>query len=345
MDITMKSTSRFNGDTEQRSGDHEWNFINKPDHALHRCRTAEEFNRELLELLGSTPRDIASKVVVGDAPMAIFLVGSIPLAQGTSGSDIDMIVVVDSPSLEQTEARREGNTDRSLAFYRHSSSVIQGNFVFVEKGVEFDVCVVVLPRLEEVYQRLQRKGPELDDREIMVLSRLKTGWLLHNTPGYLEGTRTLIESSLIDFYCSTRNFTLAIKFFEKAAKAQRTQDALLTAHFCRQAVELSWLAYCAGLGYSYLGARWLPFVLDRIRGEDRGAGAPTPDVDIGHPLSEGIALLFPAHDEIFVSYPAYLSSTLRFMCKVREEMEKDSIIKLALAVTPQIYSLRERFEL
>jgi hypothetical protein len=150
-------------DSEQAT--HQYSSMERGPHSLHECRNAEEFCLRFEEATGSS---------VG------------PLGMGSSGSDVDLIVLVDSKTGLVNGGDHIANNAQQLEFSSESNLHLAGVFLTMHAGILVDLHVAITPAIHDIYSRLRRRGPELSETEIRTLGRLSTGWLLWQSEGYLH---------------------------------------------------------------------------------------------------------------------------------------------------------------
>ena len=201
---------------ERAAPTHQYTNMNRGPHSLHLCRTPEEFCRRLKSLTGRSAEELAAQVVASDAPGAIFAVGSLPLGMGSSGSDVDLIVLVDSETALLNGDDRIANNTQQLEFYNEGESLLAGTFLSMNEGIVVDLEVALTPAIHNVYRRLRRRGPELSETEIRILGRLSSGWLLWQSEGYLERNAVVLNDPALAVYCCTKHFVLGFASGEQS---------------------------------------------------------------------------------------------------------------------------------
>lgn len=297
-------------------------------HSLHECHTEEEFRARFRAAVGFSAESAADAIIAPETPKAIFLVGSIPLGVATSGSDVDFVVVVDDKTSLSPRSSGIANSEQRIAFTNEGNSLVAGRFATSIGGVTVEVQVVVAPALCGVLKRLRNRGPELDESEIMILGRLGTGWLLWESPRYLERSGVILADPAFNVYCCTVHFVKALQLRRKAINAMELSDIPLVLHLGRLSVEAGYLAYFASEGFSYLGARWLAHL-----GYGRGARERL----IRQPLlQQGIPLLFPQHASSLEEAGHYLQMTSDFLRSMRRLIETKTLFRIAFLTCPQI---------
>jgi hypothetical protein len=307
----------------------DFSLVNPAPHSLHECQDPEEFRQRFERETGSTVQDVINNIVRADAPRAVVLVGSLPLGMGNSGSDIDFIAIVDSNmALSSHDRGVSANTDRRLAF-SNESSLLAGSFVTLTNGVAVEVQVAVAPAIRQIHRRLQGRGPELSESEIMTLGRLSTGWLLSESEQFLRKNAVNLQEPALHVYCSTKHFVSALISRRKGLKSIDSKDVPLAMYLGTDSVKMAYLAYFASEGYSYLGVKWLAQI-----GHARGAGERVRR----HPLlAEGVPLLFPTLVTSCEAASDYFAKVSEFLEQMRALMERNTLFKIAFAACPQIH--------
>jgi hypothetical protein len=309
-----------------------YSVVEPARHAMHECRSAQEFCVQFAASTGHSVQEITEQVVASAAPKAVFLVGSLPLGMGTAGSDVDFIVLVDDrTALIEHSGRLARNTDQRLAFGNENDPLRSGEFLTVTNGVTVDVTVAITSGVKGVYERLRSKGPQLTESEIMTLSRLSTGWLLWQSGDYLQRHALRLGDPVLDVHCGTSYFVSALSFREKGLKAIELGDVPLALDLGRSSVERAYLAYFASEGFSYLGAKWLAQI-----GHARG----TPERLARHPLlGDGVRLLFPAYPCTAPDAASYLRETSTFLTSMRSLIEQKTLFRVAFRACPLIHTI------
>lgn len=300
-------------------------------HSLHRSTNAKQFCLEFDALTGRPVESVADQLIAPSAPRAIFLVGSLPLGMGTGISDVDFMVLIDSPSvLLPYESSHGANGDRHLPLSEDSDALRAGVSITLDKGLVVDVTLVVAPMITQIYKALRKRGPELSDLEIRTLGWLSSGWLLWESDNYIARRGIRLPDQALDVYCSTRNFSIALIFLRKAEKVLELTDIPLALHLGRSSVEMAYLAYFASEGLSYLGPKWLA-QLGHARGSlDRVSRYPL--------LKEGIPLMFPSCESTIREAECYLREVSQFLASMRDLISRNALFQIAFDTCPQIFS-------
>jgi hypothetical protein len=308
----------------------QYNVLDPATHGLHQCRTAEEFCTRFAATTGSTVQQVVNDLIPSASPKAVFCVGSIPLGMGTRGSDVDMIVLVDRKEALANGKETTVNNRQRASFSNDTDALLAGTFLQLHAGVLVDIQVAITPAIRDVYTRLRRRSPELSETEIRILGRLRTGWLLWETEGYLEQYSIKRSDPTLAIYCCTRNFVTALTHQRKAAKALELHDVTLALQLGRACAEMAYLAYFASEGLMYLGVKWLAQL-----GFARGAA----ERRARHPiLDEGLQLLFPAFQSTEAEATRYLQEVGEFLGSVRGLIEEQILYRIAFKACVQIAS-------
>ena len=308
----------------------EHTVVDPASHSLHECHSAQAFIERFEAAIHCSVRHIADPFIAATAPKAIFLVGSLPLGMGTSSSDVDLIVIVDSKADVLRSETHAANTEQRLEFSNENDPLTIGMFVTLMQGILVDLQVAVSPMIHNVQSRLRRRGPDLSESEVRTLGRLSSGWLLWQTEGYLERSGVVLQDPALSVYCCTKNYVFALNDQRKAAKALDLGDIPLALQLGRLSVEMSYLAYFSSEGLPFLGAKWLAQI-----GYAHGAAERVHR----HPLlREGVPLLFPAWNVTAAEAGQYLENVGEFLISMRRLIEQRMLFKIAFKACPQIAS-------
>lgn len=306
-----------------------YHAMDRGRHSLHECRTVAEFSERFEAVTGNSLHQLAARFVSASAPQAVFAVGSLALGMGSSGSDVDLIALVDSKSALLNGNEQAANTGQHLEFQNAGQSLLAGVFMTMNEGVMVDLHVALTPEIHAVYNRLQRRGPELSETEVRTLGRLSTGWLLWQTEGYLESRALTFKDQKLHVYCATQHFVSALHEETKAGRALDCDDIPLALNHARGGVEQAYLAFLASEGLSYLGTKWLAQI-----GYARGAAERVSK----HPLlKDGVHLLFPHLTERAQETTQYLRAVSEFIRSMRDLIERKTLFRIAFHACPQIY--------
>lgn len=306
----------------------QYNVLDPAPHTLYECCSAEEFRTRFETTTGCPVQQLTDDLIPRTTPKAIFSAGSIPLGMGTRGSDVDIIVLVDSKEALVDSTGRTANNSQQASFFNESDTLLAGTFIQLLRGVLVDVQVAITPAIRDIYTRLRRRSPELNEIEIRILGRLRSGWLLWETEGYLERNSINFSDRTLAVYCCTRNFVTALTHQRKAAKALELHDVLLALHLGRASVEMAYLAYFASEGILHLGVKWLAQL-----GFARGAQARL----IRHPLlKQSLHLLFPVFGSTKTEATQYLREVGEFSTSIRSLIEEQILFRIAFKACVQI---------
>jgi hypothetical protein len=309
-----------------------YSVLNPAPHDLHRCASPVEFVDRFVAASGSGMDSIGSGIIHDTQPRAVFLVGSIPLGMATSGSDIDLFVLIDDR--DALVARdQQSNSDQILEFSNAEDPLLAGMSATLHNGILVDVHFVLSEGIRAIGSRLRLRGPELSEPEIRTLGRLGTGWLLWQTDDYLKRSGLNLNDPTFAVYCCTKSFVSALIQRRKAVHTLAQSDIPVTLQLGRSSVEAAYLAYFASEGLTYLGSKWLAQI-----GCARGA----PERLQRHPvLKEGIELLFPSVSSSVADVADYLKNVRAFHASVQTLIEQKVLFRIAFKACAQIQAAKE----
>jgi hypothetical protein len=309
----------------------EYSTMNRGPHSLHESRNALDLTRRFEATTGRTLREFVDEVVDPSAPKAVFATGSLALGMGSSGSDLDLIVLVDQHSALVKGPGHVANSARQLEFSSASDLLLAGIFMFTEAGIVVEVQVVITPTIHRIYRHLRQRGPDLNEVEIRTLGRLNSGWLLWETPGYVERNAAILQDCALNVYCCTKSFVDALHEIAKARRGLASGDIPVALNQGREAVEAAYLAYFATEGLTYLGSKW-PAQVGYARGaQERVCRYPL--------LGESISLLFPQYVHTAAEANHYLEAVREFLISMRNLIEQKKLYRIALYACPQVHEL------
>ena len=305
-----------------------FNVLDPAPHTLYECRNAEEFRTRFEATTGRRVQQITDDLLESGTPYALFSVGSIPLGMGTRGSDLDLIVLVDrKEALSSIEGSAVNNSQRA-SFVNETDALLAATFMQLHEGLLVEVQVALTPAIRSVYARLRRKSPELSETEVRILGRLRTGWLLWETEGYLERNSINWNDRALAVYCCTRNFVTALTHQRKAAKALELHDVTLALQLGRACAEMAYLSYFASEGLVYLGVKWLAQL---------GFAREAQERLVRHPLlGQNLNLLFPVFGANEAQATRYLQEVGEFLRAMRALIEKQILFRIAFRACVQI---------
>ena len=305
-----------------------YNVLDPAPHTLYECHTAEEFRARFETTTRRSIQQVADDLINRGAPRALFVAGSIPLGMGTRGSDVDMIVLVDGKEALACDKEFAANDSQRASFFNETDALIAGTFMQLVEGILVEVQVALAPAIRSIYARLRRRSPELSETEVRILGRLRTGWLLSQTEGYLERSSIDLNDRTLAVYCCTRNFVTALTHQRKAAKALELRDVPLALHLGRASAEMAYLAYFASEGLMYLGVKWLAQLGFARGAQDRLASHPL--------LKENLRLLFPVFESTQDEAAKYLQEVGELLDSMRGLIEKQIMFRIAFKACVQI---------
>jgi hypothetical protein len=306
----------------------QYNVLDPAPHTLYECQTAEEFRLRFEATTGRGVEQVTEGLIKSAAPRAVFVAGSIPLGMATRGSDVDMIVLVDSKEAMASVQDSAVNDSQRASFFNETDALIAATFMQLHEGILVEVQVALTPAIRSIYTRLRRRSPELSETEVRILGRLRTGWPLWQTEGYLEGNSINWNDRTLPVYCCTRNFVTALTHQRKAAKALELHDVTLALQLGRACAEMAYLAYFASEGLVYLGVKWLAQLGFARGAQERLARHPL--------LKENLHLLFPIFGSTQDEAMRYLRDVAEFLNSIRGLIEEQIIFRIAFKACVQI---------
>jgi hypothetical protein len=312
------------------AGNKSYTFAQKPQHNIHKSATVAEFRSWFERETNCSTASLVDGLVRPEFGHAIFVAGSLPMGLATGISDIDFIVLVASSDALLRGAASKTNNASALAFSNESDPLSVGHFIHLINGVEADINIVLVPKLEGIYQRLRLPGPELTDGEIVTLGRLQKAWLLHKTEGFFDNWQDCLSDPALNVYCTTRYFWMSLKMLEKARKAASLQDFPVASYLARLSAECGFYAYFSSKGYCSLGTKWLKFA------EVFDFGGST---QVKQSFNDYVRLIFPKLFQADDDIERHFEDVVSFINFVRKTIESDIRYKIAFAVCPQIYPL------
>lgn len=309
-----------------------YDVVHSATHDLHECRSAQEF-RQRFELACEIPvASVADHVIAPTAARAIFLTGSVPLGMATNGSDLDFIVLVDRrEELIDREVANANNSKEHLTFSNESDPLRTQLDLKTMNGITVETVAVIAPTIGKILSCMRRRGPELNEGELMILDRLSSGWLLWQSDDYLARRGINLQDPALNIYSSTRSFSYSLIHRRKALRALDLGDVHQALYLGRESVELAYLAYFASEGFPYLGTKWLAQIGHAFGAADRVRRHPL--------LAEQIQLLFPAFASSANDAARYLQEVGESLQAMRELIEQKPLYRIAFAACPQIYSI------
>lgn len=306
----------------------QYTFTDKASHGIHTSRTVERFCTRFEAETKCHPANLVDDILRPDYRRAIFVAGSIPMGMATSISDIDFIVLVDSADAILPGATSRKNSDSALTFSNDGDPLSIGHFIHLINGIEVDINIVLVSKIEGITQRLKLPGPELSDGEVLTIGRLKTAWLISKSDGFLDHWDSFLSDHSFEVLCATRFYWMSLKMLEKSRKAASMQDIPVSLYLARISAECVFWAYFASRGFCALGTKWLKFVtVFDFNG----------DADAKQLFSDSIPLVFPQFHMDAAERERHFETIVRFQRSGRATIEKDIRYKIAFAVCPQIY--------
>lgn len=313
--------------SEQQHPSQRYTSMKRAAHSLHECTSADDFQQLFESSTRLTLKELVWRVVIPSAPQAVFVVGSLAQGMAASGSDVDLIALIDSKDYLSTNTRTVNNT-RELQFASEADPLLAGIYLTMHEGILIDLQVAISPAIRSVYKRLRQRGPELNETEVQTLGRISTGWLLWETDDYLERNGIRLKEPTLEVYCCTKQFVSALHQQSKAERALQCNDVPLALQHGRAGVEYAYLAFLASDGHPHLGSKWLAQL-----GHARGAAERMRQSPL---LEQGLRLLFPAYPSTPSEAAAYVAAVSEYLKSMRELIERKTLFRIAFNACPQI---------
>lgn len=316
---------------------HPIKYAARGHHSLHTCRNKDDFLAGFQKTCGCQIVAVISQFVPLEFVSGAVLVGSIPLGIGTEMSDIDIIVLLASADqVDWIEDATRGPAEIVFAGKAagEGGHLAVGEAVVLLNGVEVNLQFVLGPRVKETSDRLAVGRISLTQADVMVLSRLRTGWLLIRSPNLPSDDAAQLVDEALDVHWAVTMLVFALGDLEDA-RAALADDRVVVYHLGRTAVEKSFTAYFASRGHAFIGTKWLRFL--RLQLERGGDGED--DRDLRALSSAGMSLLFPTPLNDPTAAADYLESVAAFYGNVRTRIERHVTYAAAVALCPQIYDL------
>jgi hypothetical protein len=306
-------------------------FARKRHHSIHESKTPDQFCLAFEAQTNCSVRQIADAFIMPNAEYETFLVGSLPLGLGTGLSDIDLIVLIDSREALLEQALRTKNSRSFVSFSNDANPLSAGHLIYLVNGIEIEMNFILRPNVLGILKRLRAQGPELTEDEVLILGRLRTGWLVTKSPKCPYDDDSLLSDRTFDVYCATRAYVFAEKFLEKARKCASEGDLLQSMHLARIAVEKSYDSFFASRGFPSLGVKWLQFLRQNsFMPSANSTGSLTV-------FKDNVWLLFPDSRMSGSALTGYLDAVHGFVARTRDVIEEDRLHKIAFSVCPQIH--------
>ena len=259
---------------------------------------------------------------------AVILAGSIPLGAATSVSDLDLIVLLESPNSRPLPSVRTFPEVVFAAEGQAGSMFEARQVVAVLNGIEVDVHFLSAPAVVALARRIAGAGVLLTPNEICFMSRIKTGWVVAQNERFNDIVGRLRRDNSLEIHTATTYVTGSLQELEDAyAALADNQELALYLGSC--SVEKCFTAFLASRGYAYTGGKWLRLI-------DRLEPPRSFDSDSFRSLmANGVKLLFPTPGDRETA-EQYLAGVGCFLRSVRAVIELDPLFKIAFALCPQI---------
>jgi hypothetical protein len=303
-------------------------------HELHLCGGAVDFEAAFRREADTSISDLIASVAYPERVAAAILGGTIPLGVGSPISDVDLVLVIDD-----IEAIRDvPSNGRSTAVLRgnlvgEAETLMVTEALTLVNGIEVDMQFVLLKRVKEVSLELSRATAwvSLSGQNTQILGRIRSGWILSSTERFQVACSQLLTGRALDVHCATRYFIVALQDLEKA-KAALLDDLAMALYLGKACVQGCCCAYFAGNGYPYLGNRWL-----RLLNPSKSPASRSIASKLGPLARRGVELVFPTLAQSRDAAGEYLKQVTEFAYDIKRMMEKDTAIRAALRLSPQVY--------
>lgn len=300
----------------------------KRPHSLHNCNGPSDFLSAFEAETGMSLDGFIDRLADRESVNVVILAGSIPLGVATSVSDLDLIVLLESPNSRPLPSARTFPEIVFAAEGQVGSMLEARQVVAVLNGVEVDVHFLSAPAVVALAKRIARAGVLLTPNEICFMSRIKTGWVLAQNERFSDIVGRLRCDNSLEIHTATTYVTGSLQELEDA-HAALTDNQELALYLGRCSVEKCFTAFLASRGYAYTGGKWL-----RLIGRLEAPRSLSSD-SFRSLLANGVRLLFPAPGGRATT-EQYLAEVGSFLRSAREVMELDPLFKVAFAMCPQI---------
>jgi hypothetical protein len=303
------------------------NARERRSHSLHRCTTPAEFVERFREETGQAPHEFVRSVVENADIEAVIVGGSIPFGVATAISDVDLMVLLRSgqPRLAEVDAGHKLHNAR----YVGESRLVSDEVVLLVGGIEVEVQLMRSDQVLALGEALRRGGAVFTPLELILLARVKRGWVIEEDEGFRARHSALMEGRFLDLYIALREYAGALKETEDAWAAA-AELPVLALYLGRAAVDKVCCFILALCGYPSIRSKWIRLV------ESGRIGAESPRAHAL--LGRGIRLLFPSAPSERASETArYLDEVVAFMGDAKAFAEEDRLFAIAFAQSRQIY--------
>jgi hypothetical protein len=294
----------------------------KKPHTLHTAANATEFLQFILDA-GIDLFGLLDALLEPDAEYGLVLGGSIPEGTGTSVSDVDLLVLLNSPlSLRNVSSSLAGHPVKWL--YQNKNFTSNWAVLYVE-GIELNFEIKVNPaiRLALGEQVLVNKNSNEVSNEnidhLRFLSRLSGGWPLSNIP-LVDMWMKYYEVDMLRQKRMIAEFSLAAKELEDmhaAIGGAPGLSAMLGVYVVTKLMK----AVLASHDYLSPGVKWLRKVEQIIvHGPEQSAGL----------LKHGRELLFPTFLDGADANSAYFEKVLAYSWAVEGYLAQDPAVGMVI---------------
>lgn len=303
------------------------------NHRLHHCSSASAFVAEFTNRCAHSPLDVVNLFVKCEYVACVIVGGSLPLGIANAASDVDLYVLVNCEVQNALWSAGSG-TLYTGSFENGLGRTERATVVTSQCGVEVDVNVVELEWVRRLLSRTERSGAALTIEQVMVLSRIKTGWILDSGAEFKSSLEPLLNSDALELRVSVGHLRNAVKAFGHAEVAAEN-DTLLSIYLGSAAVEWTFQAILAAAGIAYAGEKWLSLL------HGPTLSAYVRDAQDPNLFAEGVSLLFPVPSESSGQTQCYLAAVSAWIDRARRVIERNVSHSAGNRLCKQIYWLRE----
>jgi hypothetical protein len=303
----------------------------KRRHGLAGCSTIDNFLNRFREETGWTMMEMVAAMLPESRAACVAIVGSIPWGIASDRSDIDVVVVIEGASTPRLIAPAGATELFNGISTADSGGGAVREIVVVKEGIEIDVHAVCETWVTALDNQLARTGGQADPNSITLVTRLKRGWLVHQTVAVKESLAGIWQNAAVDIAAAVRHIIFALKNLQYARHATES-NPVLALQLGRGTVEQAYAAYLAKVGFPF-GPKWL-----RLLTKEGGLRWLAKDGDRAFStlLDNGVELLFPTYVLEPVQTASYLGRVEAFLTAVRRELEREVGFAVAFRLARQV---------
>lgn len=312
------------------------NFVKKVaiTHQLHLSQDADNFCRAFERHCGVAPSTLVENYIERNAISAIFLGGSIPLGIATGASDIDFIVLTtDEQSVRLNPTSIDARNIFSGISGDQTDSPQKTNVVADFANLEIDINFIRYSDLIKISNTAKASNTKLTTDQVMLLSRIKTGWLIDCAQEVRDELNALSADDSLEVRCSVNNLRNSFKAYGHAQVAA-SENPDLAIYLGRASVEWCFMALLASMGYAYPGEKWLKIFIRAV-----SSSGTSTEQQLAHLYDSGLQVLLPARTNTSAKVDSYLKDVGIWLTTVRTYIEQNPTYKLANRFCKQIYDL------